>query len=285
MIRQNIREIFTEVYRAFPANLMGHKNIDISNNIILPKSALDSLSNISSFNDSKNPILFVITNLEFNKSTHCGVSEFTAYEGTCYLPSNIFERLSLEKGQQVCIRNVDLKPGKYIKLQPHKTEFIKNQNIKQILEMNLRNYFYVTEGDTISVKLSEQIFKLDIVECKPAKAIRSLNTDIEIDFARPKDGGDDGEEVVYNHDNIVLFINFNIIFNSNEKVVKPLTKEEIKETKFYGHNFRIDGKEDTNTQLNEFKKTEFEKDDEENYYPQECRIPCNPRPCFNYVNL
>ena len=185
--RININEIFIEVYKAFPAKMVFREDIELSNSIILPASALNVLSGMRNFNDSKNPILFRILNIELNISTHCGVAEFTAEEGTCYLPTNMFDKLCLMEGQQVNIRNTDLKPGTFIKLQPHKTEFIENPNPKTILEFNLRNYFCVTEGDTISVKFGKKIYKIDVVQCKPDKAIRTLDTDIEVDFCPPKD--------------------------------------------------------------------------------------------------
>ena len=285
MRRINVYEIFIEVYKAFPASIMGREDIDLSNSIILPASALGVLSSMRNFKDSKNPILFRILNIELNMATHCGVAEFTAQEGTCYLPSNMFERLCLMEGQQVNIRNVDLKEGKFIKLQPHLTEFINNPNPKTILEYNLRNYFCVTEGDTISVKFSKKIYKLDIVQCKPAKAIRTLNTDIEVDFCPPKDY----KEEPRNNDSFRKTGSGSIKFNSNEKVVKPLTKEEIKkqieDKKFSGHHFRMDGKEVTNVQLNKIMKAKQEKNNEENYNPRDCRIISNPRPSFKYVEL
>ena len=285
MRRLNLNEIFIEVYKAFPASIMGREDIDLSNSIILPASALGVLSSMRNFKDSKNPILFRILNIELNMATHCGVAEFTAQEGTCYLPSNMFERLCLMEGQQVNIRNVDLKEGKFIKLQPHLTEFINNPNPKTILEYNLRNYFCVTEGDTISVKFSKKIYKLDIVQCKPAKAIRTLNTDIEVDFCPPKDY----KEEPRNNDSFRKTGSGSIKFNSNEKVVKPLTKEEIKkqieDKKFSGHHFRMDGKEVTNVQLNKIMKAKQEKNNEENYNPRDCRIISNPRPSFKYVEL
>ena len=157
-----INSIFIEVYKAFPASIMGREDIDQSNSIILPPSALGKLSLMKNFGDSKNPILFRILNIELNISTHCGVVEFTAEEGICYIPSNMFEKLCLMEGQTVNLRNVDLKPGTFIKIQPHLTEFINNPNPKTILEYNLRNYFCVTEGDTISVKFGKKIYKLDI---------------------------------------------------------------------------------------------------------------------------
>ena len=285
MRRINVYEIFIEVYKAFPASIMGREDIDLSNSIILPASALGVLSSMRNFKDSKNPLLFRILNIELNMATHCGVAEFTAQEGTCYLPSNMFERLCLMEGQQVNIRNVDLKEGKFIKLQPHLTEFINNPNPKTILEYNLRNYFCVTEGDTISVKFSKKIYKLDIVQCKPAKAIRTLNTDIEVDFCPPKDY----KEEPRNNDSFRKTGSGSIKFNSNEKVVKPLTKEEIKkqieDKKFSGHHFRMDGKEVTNVQLNKIMKAKQEKNNEENYNPRDCRVISNPRPSFKYVEL
>ena len=182
-----IDTIFIEIYRAFPATIMGRDDIDLSNSIILPQSALNKLSSMRNFGDSKNPILFRILNIELNILTHCGVAEFTAEEGTCYIPSNMFERLCLIEGQTVNIRNIDLNPGTFIKLQPHLTEFINNPNPKTILEYNLRNYFCVTEGDTISVKFGKKIYKIDVIQCKPDKAIRTLNTDLVVDFCPPKD--------------------------------------------------------------------------------------------------
>ena len=132
MHRRNIRTdtIFIEVYRAFPAQIMLRDDIELSNSIILPQNALDKLSVMRNFGDSKNPILFRILNKELNISTHCGAAEFAAEEGTCYIPSNMFERLCLMEGQSVNIRNVELKPGIFIKLQPHLTEFINNPNPK-----------------------------------------------------------------------------------------------------------------------------------------------------------
>ena len=286
--RRNIQidTIFIEVYRAFPASIMGRDDIDLSNSIILPQSALGKLSVMRNFGDTKNPILFRILNIELNIYTHCGVVEFTAEEGTCYIPSNMFERLCLMEGQQINVRNVILQPGTSIKLQPHKTEFINNPNPKTILEYNLRNYFCVTEGDTISVKFGKNIYKIDIVQCKPNKAIRTLNCDIEVDFDPPKDYKEPVKQNINNNNNNSSTIKF----NSDEKPFKKLTEEEIKkqieDKKFSGHHFRIDGKNVTNTQVQKIMKAKLEsKNNEDNYNPRECRIISNPRPSFRYVEL
>ena len=182
-------DIFIEVYKAFPSSIMGREDIDFSNNIILPPSALKKLSSMKNFGDSRNPILFRILNIDLNIMTHCGVAEFTSEEDICYLPTNIFERLCLMEGQTINLRNVELRPGYFIKIQPHLTEFGNNLNlaISGVSGEILKNYFCVTEGDTISIKIGNKIYNLDIIECKPARAIRTLNSDIEIDYAPPKD--------------------------------------------------------------------------------------------------
>ena len=280
----DIKAIFIEVYKAYPATMFGIDTIELSNSIILPPEALAKLSLMPNFGDSKNPVLFRIMNIDLNMYTHCGVKEFTAEKGTCYLPSNMFDRLCLEEGQKVNIRALPLKSGTFIKLQPHKTEFINNPNPKAILEYNLRNYFCVTEGDTISVQFAKKTYKIDVIQCKPDKAIRTLNCDIEVDFAPPKDY----KEPERPKTNKIL-TGSNIKFNSEEKPVK-LTKEEIQkqitDKKFSGRHFRIDGKEISNNQaLRIIKGKKEQQSNEENYDPRKCRIPSNPRPEFRYVEL
>jgi len=282
--RIQIDNIFIEIYKAFPCTVMGRDDIELSNSIILPQTALQKLSSMRNFGDSKNPILFRILNIELNIFTHCGVAEFTAEEGTCYIPFNMFEKLCLIEGQTVNIRNIELKPGTFIKLKPHLTEFINNPNPKTILEYNLRNYFCVTEGDTISVKFGKKIYKIDIIQCKPNKAIRTLNCDIVVDFEAPKDYKEPVTQNIVNNNS------GSIKFNSNEKIYKKLTEDEIKkqieDKKFSGHHFRIDGKNVTNTQIQKIMKTKLEnKNNEDNYNPRESRIISNPRPPFQYVEL
>ena len=280
----DIRNLFIEVYKAFPASIMCREDIELSNSIILPPEALATLSLMRNFGDSKNPILFRILNIELNIYTHCGVAEFTADKGTCYIPSNMFDRLCLQEGQQVNVRALPLKSGTFIKLQPHTTEFINNKNPKTILEYNLRNYFCVTEGDTISIKFGKKIYKIDVIQCKPDKAIRTLNCDIVVDFAPPKDYKEPEKSP-----QIGNITSSNIKFNS-EKTPSKLTKEEIQkqitDKKFSGHFFRIDGKDISNNQAMKIIKAKREQqNNEENYDPRKCRIPSNPRPEFRYVEL
>lgn len=52
------------------------------NLVILPPSALDHLTQLH----IQFPMLFKLTNKGKNRETHCGVLEFVAEEGRCYLP-------------------------------------------------------------------------------------------------------------------------------------------------------------------------------------------------------
>ena len=227
--------MFIEIYSAYSAKEKGKDDIEFSNNIILPASALQKLCQMKDFEDTKNPALFRILNIELYTFSHCGVEEFTAEEGKCYIPSNLFDRLCLEEGQKVNIRKLNLTSGTYVKLQPHRTEFINLPNVKTILEYNLRNYFCLTEGDTISAKFEKKIYKIDILECKPNKAIRTLNCDLKIDFEEPKDFKQYQEKNVNkskfttgnNVINLEKISDSTIIFKS-EKIPVKVSKEEIK---------------------------------------------------------
>ena len=65
----DLNNLFIEKYQAFTASKMGREDIDLSNNIILPPSALQKLSSLENFGDNKNPLLFQILNIDLNIKT------------------------------------------------------------------------------------------------------------------------------------------------------------------------------------------------------------------------
>lgn len=83
---------------------------------------------------------FRIVNPVMKKKTFCGVLEFIAEEGRCYLPYWMMENLLCEEGSQVIITNVTLPRGTSLVIQPHQTAFIDLSNPKTILENELTNY-------------------------------------------------------------------------------------------------------------------------------------------------
>ena len=73
---------FETQYSCFSAAMAGRTGIDEGDKILLPPSALDVLARMN----VEYPMLFELTNVALNKKTHCGVLEFSAEEGRCYMP-------------------------------------------------------------------------------------------------------------------------------------------------------------------------------------------------------
>lgn len=67
----------------------GREGIEDGDKMLLPPSALDDLARMQ----VEYPMLFECTNISTGKKTHCGVLEFTAEEGRCYMPFWIMENL------------------------------------------------------------------------------------------------------------------------------------------------------------------------------------------------
>ena len=120
------------------------------------------------------------------------------------------------------------------------------------------------------MKFGNEIYKFDILECKPDKANKLIIDSTVIDINQPED---------YEPE-IKLF---------NKKQPKSiLNKEEIlklyTDQKFKGHHFRIDGKEISLKQAMKIDK-ERKKDKNDDYDPRKNRIQSNPRPEFKYVEI
>jgi len=129
----------------------------------------------------------MISNPQVGKKTYCGVLEFSAEEGLCYLPYWMMNNLFLEEGSEIILRNVNLQKGKFVVLQPHETAFINLANPKAILEQELTNYSCLMKGDTINIHYNQKDYLIDIVECKPEDQICVVEADIEVDFREPLD--------------------------------------------------------------------------------------------------
>ena len=73
---------FETQYSCFSAAMAGRTGIDEGDKILLPPSALDVLARMN----VEYPMLFELRNDALGKKTHCGVLEFSAEEGRCYMP-------------------------------------------------------------------------------------------------------------------------------------------------------------------------------------------------------
>ncbi|TKY57035.1 Ubiquitin fusion degradation protein 1-like [Spatholobus suberectus] len=178
--------------------------------IKLPPSCFTELSDQGAFD--KGPIYFQLslvheessssikgTDKEKQGTTHSGVLEFTADEGSVGLPPHVWNNLFSEgsaKSPLVEVRYVWLPKGTYAKLQPEKVGFSDLPNHKAILETCLRQHASLSQGDILTVNYGELAYKLRVLELKPSSSVSVLETDIEVDIVDPDTSSEKTDEHV-----------------------------------------------------------------------------------------
>lgn len=130
-------------------------------------------------------MLFHLTSDTDNRTTHCGVLEFTAEEGTCYIPFWMMQNLLLEEGSVITVTNVSLPKASFVKLQPQSVDFLEISNPRAVLEHALRNYSCVTKGDIIQIPYNNKNYHFELKEVKPQDAACIIETDCNVDFDAP----------------------------------------------------------------------------------------------------
>ena len=93
---------FEAQYRVYPVSFIDKTQLENGDKVILPPSALDRLASLR----IDYPMLFQICNPKEKKTSHCGVLEFTAQEGTVIFPNWMMDNLSVNDGE--CTFNVCL---------------------------------------------------------------------------------------------------------------------------------------------------------------------------------
>lgn len=160
--------------------------LDHGGKILLPQSALITLTQLQ----IDYPMLFEVTSSVTGLKTHCGVQEFTAEEGRCYMPFWMMQSLGMSEGSMVSVSSTSLPNGDFVKLQPHKTEFIELSNPKAVLEKQLSTFSTLTKGETIAIHYNNKVYYIDVVEIQPdtlKHAVSIVETNIQVDFAEPLD--------------------------------------------------------------------------------------------------
>lgn len=130
-------------------------------------------------------MLFRLSSSVENRMTHCGVLEFTADEGTCYIPFWMMQNLLIEEGAVITITNVSLPKATMIKLQPQSVDFLEISNPRAVLEHALRNFSCVTKGDVIQVPYNNRNYHLALKDVQPQDAACIIETDCNVDFDAP----------------------------------------------------------------------------------------------------
>ncbi|KAI9082361.1 hypothetical protein K1719_035784 [Acacia pycnantha] len=184
--------VFYRLLEAVPCQGNGDK-------IKLPPSCFTELSDQGALD--KGPMYFQLlvvhgegssgtkpTGEENRGTTHSGVLEFTAGEGSVGLPPHVWNNLFADitpKSPLVEVRYVGLSKGTYAKLQPERAGFSDLPNHKAILETSLRQHATLSQGDILTVNYGELAYKLRVLELKPSSSVSVLETDIEVDIVNP----------------------------------------------------------------------------------------------------
>ncbi|CAK4602319.1 unnamed protein product [Aphanomyces euteiches] len=112
-------ERFDEHYRVYPVSFCDKAHLEDGDKILLPPSALETLARLH----IDYPMLFKIKNEAVERISHCGVLEFSAPEGSCYMPYWMMQNMFLTEGGIVNIQNVTLPKATFAKIRPQSTDF------------------------------------------------------------------------------------------------------------------------------------------------------------------
>ncbi|KAE8685893.1 hypothetical protein F3Y22_tig00111088pilonHSYRG00095 [Hibiscus syriacus] len=239
--------VFYKILEAVPFQGSGDK-------IKLPPSCFTELSNQGAFD--KGPMYFQLSLVhqegssnttddekENSRTTHSGVLEFTADEGSVAIPPHVWSNLfpvDTPMVPLVEVRYVRLPKGTYAKLQPDGIGFSDLPNHKAILETSLRQHATLSQDDVLTVKYGEFTYSLRVLELKPSSSISVLETDIEVDIVNPGVESERTDQYVLKQlvfgttesgsveEGNYMFYKFSIDDDTWEKIVSDDVKIEVK---------------------------------------------------------
>eukprot|EP01084_Bolivina_argentea_P050466 92808_1 len=252
---------FCEQYHAYPVSFHSEKShIEEGDKILLPSSALETLARLH----VEYPMLFEVTNAVQGRKTHCGVLEFSASEGSCYLPYWMMENLILEAGSLLTVRNVSLPKATFVKFQPQHVDFLDVSNPRAVLEKTLRSFSCVTKGDHLCISYNDRKYYLEIKEVKPTDAACIIETDCNVDFDPPV-GYDEylAKQKATNGSNNFNSGGLNLPTPVSAKVDPNAQEETPRFVPFTGSGARLDGKKHNAKQRAEAEATAKALADEE----------------------
>lgn len=171
---------FEEQYHCYSVTVADKAHLEKGDKILLPPSSFDTLARLQ----VDYPMLFRL-NAESGQKTHCGVMEFTAEEGTCYIPFWMMQNLLIQEGEVITVTNVSLPKASMIKLKPQHVDFLEISNPKAVLEFALRNFSCVTKGDVIQIPYNNKNYQFELREVKPQDAACIIETDCNLEFDAP----------------------------------------------------------------------------------------------------
>jgi len=179
--RSGVPQRFEEQYHCYSVAYADKAHLEGGDKILLPPSAFDTLARLQ----VDYPMLFRLESTEKGTMTHCGVLEFTAEEGSCYIPFWVMQNLLIEEGAVITITNISLPKATFVKLRPQHVDFLEITNPRAVLEHALRNFSCVTKGDVICVPYNDRNYHFQMMEVRPQDAACIIETDCNVDFDAP----------------------------------------------------------------------------------------------------
>lgn len=172
---------FEKKYSVLSVAMSGRENLEEGDKILLPPSAFEQLSRM----EVDYPMLFRISNDALGRNTHCGVLEFTAEEGRCYMPFWMMQNLCIEENSLVSVKNVSLSTATFVKFRAQSCDFLEISNPRAVLEYTLRKYTCLTTGDIICLPYSGSKYHLEVTEVQPSGKASIVECNVNIDFEEP----------------------------------------------------------------------------------------------------
>ena len=172
---------FEKKYSVLSVAMSGRENLEEGDKILLPPSAFEQLSRM----EVDYPMLFRISNDSLGRSTHCGVLEFTAEEGRCYMPFWMMQNLCIEENSLVSVKNVSLSTATFVKFRAQSCDFLEISNPRAVLEYTLRKFTCLTTGDIICLPYSGSKYYLEVTEVQPSGKASIVECNVNIDFDEP----------------------------------------------------------------------------------------------------
>ena len=136
------------------------------------------------------PMHFMVRAPRTGRHTHCGVLEFTAPEGRCYLPLWMMRQIGAEDGDAVEVAYTVLPLGRGVRLQPCTRDFLDLSDHRAVLEVMMTKYAALTVGDVFLFHYNRRDYHLEVRDVVPHNAQNAINiveTNLAIEFDPPKD--------------------------------------------------------------------------------------------------
>ena len=155
-------------------------NFEAGGKIIMPEAVL-----LSFFQDdvSGEPLMFRLT--QGDRSTHCGVLEFTAEADSIIMPTWMMENLKVEEGDNVTVESVKLPKATMVKLKTSSDEFLERYDPKPMLEARFVHFTCLTEGDTVCVLVNGGVHQMTVIQTQPESAVCIIDCDLNVEFDSP----------------------------------------------------------------------------------------------------